>query len=218
MCEPVTITMGVMAAAGAATSIMGQQQQKKAAEGYENEKTRAVDYQISETRKRATDDYINQVRLEQTQQRQEQEAVVEKSSDLHRQGTAAVATGAASAAERNVAGGRTLDSILADYRFQEEFEIGRLRENQKLKNLQHAERVKQYQTQYYNRSTQVQPYQKKPIQPVDYFGPIFGAVGQTINTGVATGAFKNMFSDAGAGGGGGAIDWTTTPTNPEEYR
>jgi hypothetical protein len=184
-----------MAAAGAAASIAGQQQQKKAAEGYENEKSRAVDYQAAETRRRATADYINQVRLEETQQRQEEQAVVEKSGDLARQTNAAVATGMASAAERNVAGGRTLDSVLDDYRFQENMEIGRMKENQRLKNLQHRERMSVYERQYYNNATSVQPYQKRPVQPVDYFGPIFGAVSQTANTFVRTGGAENLFRE-----------------------
>jgi hypothetical protein len=204
-CEPVAITMGVMAVAGAAASIAGQEQQKQAAEGHEREKSRAVDFQISETRKRATDDYINQVRLEQTQQRQEQEAIVEKSSDLARQATAAAATGMASAAERNVAGGRTLDSILADYRVQEDFETGRLKENQRLRDRQHAERIRAYGNQFKYNASSVHPYQQRPVQPVDYFGPIFGAIGQTANTAVRTGAVQNMLS----GSGSGSDPWTT---------
>jgi hypothetical protein len=198
MCEPVTISMGVMAAASATAAIVGQQQQKKAAKSYEDQQSRASDYRISETRKRATDDYLNQVRLEQTQQRQEQEAVVEKSADLARQGATTVATGEASAAERGLGGGRTVEAILADYRFQEELEIGRMDANQKLKDQQHSENLRSYETRYYNAATSVQPYQKKPIGPVDYFTPVFGAIGQTMSTGVNTGAFKGMMSGSKA--------------------
>jgi len=186
--------MGVMAAAGAAASIAGQHQQRKASKSYEDSQSRAVDYRITETRKRATDDYLNQVRLEQTQQRQEEEAVVEKSMDLARQTNDAVATGVASAAERGIAGGRTVESILFDYRFQEDIEIGRMRENQELRNRQHAENLSTYKTRYYNQASSIQPYQQKPIAPVDYFTPIFGAFGQTINTGVNTGTFKSLMT------------------------
>lgn len=190
MCEPVTISMGVIAAASAATAIIGQQQQKKAAKGFENQKKQATDFQISETRKRATDDYLNQVRVEQNQQRQEQEAVVEKSGDVAKQGNAAVATAQASAAERGIGGGRSVDQVLADYRLQQDVEVGRLERNQGMKDQQHVENLRGFDTQYNNRASSITPYQEKPVAPVDYFGPIFGAAATTLSTGAATGAFK----------------------------
>jgi hypothetical protein len=188
MCEPVTI-MGGLAAAGAATSIMGQMQAHKAGESVEEARRIEQENMIAENRRRTTNDYLTQTRLERDQQSQEEAAVAMKGADIAKETRRTVATGTASAAERGVSG-RTIDDIAADYDFQANEETGRLKQNQADANRQHEEAIKGYGTQYSNRIADVRPYVKQPVKPVDYFGPIFGAASQTLGTGVASGAFK----------------------------
>lgn len=186
MCEPVTISMGVMAAVGAGLNIAGQSEQNKAAKGMEKNKQAAQADLIEENRRRATKDYLRQVNAEQLQQRQETESVAEKSYDLMRQSRKTVATGMASAAERGVSG-RTVDQIASDYNFQADLEIGRIKENQKNANIQHQRKLQGFRDEYDYRASAVKPYTPKPVAPVDYFGPIFGAAAQTVQTGIGTG-------------------------------
>jgi hypothetical protein len=189
MCEPVTITMGVMAAAGAATSIMGQQQAKKQAESVEEARRIEQENVITENRRRATDDYLNTTRMERDQQSQEEAAVALKSGDVMKETKRSVATATASAAERGVAG-RTIEDLAADYDFQANEETGRLKENQKLSNQSHSENIRGMGTNYSNRIADVRPYIKAPVKPVDYFGPIFGAGSQALSGHVAVEAAK----------------------------
>lgn len=176
--------MGVMAVAGAATSIMGQKSANKSAQSVEEARRIEQENMITETRRRATDDYLNQTRLEMEQQSQEEAATAMKGSDVMRETKRAVATSTASAAERGVAG-RTISDIAADYDFQANEETGRLKANQALSNRQHAEQIRGYGTQFSNRVADARPYMQKPIAPVDYFGPIFGAGTQVAgNAGV----------------------------------
>lgn len=191
MCEPVTIAMGTMAVAGAATNIYGQFQARDAHNATEEYRRLEQENVIEENRRRATHDYLTQVRMEQTQQQQETESVAQKSYDVGQQARLSVATGMASAAERGVAG-RTVDMIAQDFDFMANEESGRLRENQKIANLQHGENVRSFGTEWSNRIAAVKPYVKQPAKPIDFFGPIFQAGAQTLNTGAFTGAFKGL--------------------------
>jgi hypothetical protein len=186
MCEPVTITMGVMAAAGAATSIMGQQQQRQANKGMENQKKLAQDDLIIENRRRATHDYLREVRLEQRQQSEETADLAVEAQGISRGAASARSTTIASAAERGVAGSN-LDILLADFDFQQAEETGRLRINQARANQQHGENIEASRDQFSNRVSAVKPYVPRVQPPVDYLGPVFSAVGQTMQTGVARG-------------------------------
>lgn len=174
MCEPVSITMGVLAVGGAVASIAGQNQQRQMAKGFENQKKNAQDDLIMENRKRATHDYLRQVRLEQSQETQENQALAETSQDIRRDTATAKATGIASAAERGV-GGNSVEMLISDYEFQQGQEIGRLRMNQEQKDAQHRENIGGFQDQFDQRVTAVQPYVPRAQAPVDYFGPIFQA-------------------------------------------
>lgn len=176
--------MGVMAVAGAATTIMGDKASKKSAKSVEEAKRIEQENMITENRRRATDDYLTQTRLEQDQQSQEESAVALKSNDVMRETIRATSTSTASAAERGVAG-RTINDIAADYDFQANEETGRLKYNQSLSNRQHGETIAGYGKQFSNRVADVRPYVERPIAPVDYFGPIFAAGGQIAgNAGV----------------------------------
>lgn len=176
MCEPVSITLGVMAVAGAASTIAGQNTQRQMAKGLENQKKNAQDDLIIENRRRATHDYLRQVRLEQSQQTQEAASLAEQSQDVSRQTVGATGKAQASAAERGVAG-NSLEMVINDYEFQQNQEVGRLRINQEMKNRQHEESIGGYGDQFDQRAASVKPYVPRPQAPVDYFGPIFGAVG-----------------------------------------
>lgn len=191
MCEPVTISMGVMAAAGAATSIAGQSAQKKAGEQMQERQRMAVEDQIAETRRRATSDYLRQMTSERIQQQQEEASVAVKGNDLTRQATKIKGTALASAAERGVMG-RTVDQVVSDYDTQADLEIGRIKQNQAAVNLQHDQNRAIMKDQFNQRVSSVKPYVKTPQAPVNYFGPIFGAAAQTIGVGAQTGAFKGL--------------------------
>ena len=196
MCEPLTISAGVMAAASAAASIAGQEKQRSAYNTLEDRKKNAQDDVIAENRRRATQDYLRQVQGEQLQQRQQEEGVAEKSFDIARQAGKTESTALASAAERGVAG-RSVSQIVSDYDFQADLEIGRIKENQKLANIQHGQRIQGYGDEFSARVSAVKPYIPSPAAPVDYFGPIFGAVSQTATTAVASNNAQNgrLFRD-----------------------
>lgn len=180
MCEPTTIVAGTMMAAGAVSSIVAQNNARQVAKGNENAMKNAVDDQIIENRKRATNDYLRDVRLEELQSDQENRAVMEKSGDIARNTLEAKGTTVASAAERGVAG-RSLDTILANFDFQQEQEIGRLRINQEMKDQQHVENAGSYADQFTARVTAVKPYIPRTQPPVDYFTPVFGMAGGLMN-------------------------------------
>lgn len=188
MCEPVSLTMAGVAVAGAGASIYGQTQQHEAAQQVEDQKAEAVNEQITETRKRATADYLATVQDEQLAQAQEHQALVEKKVDLAKAERSGRATATVAAAESGVAG-QTLLDIQNDYRLQMDQTAARLGVNQDNQDYQHKRNIDAAGTVYTNRADSIKPYQKNPVKPVDYFGPIFSAAGQGLNAGVATGAF-----------------------------
>jgi hypothetical protein len=194
------------AVGGAAMGIIGSQKANKAAKKAEEAKRIEQDRVIAETRKRATQDYLTQVRLEQLQKTQEETAIAEKAVDITRQRDETVGTAVSSAAERGV-DGRTVDQIVADYHFQASQETGRLYINQAMKNQQHGENMNQFEDQYGQRFNSQKAYQKKPIAPVDYFSPIFGAVGDLGKIAMASGAGKT----------GGSLPTSTAPAAVAGY-
>lgn len=205
MCEPVSIALAVTAAAslaGAGMSIAGQNTARQMAKGQEEQKRLAQEQAILENRSRATKDYLRQVRLENTQARQETIAMREEGQDVRNQALAASGTAVASAAERGVAG-RSLDMILSDYEFQQNKEIGRMRMNQTMKDQQHTENIGGFQDQFEYRVTAMKPYVPRPQAPVDYFGPIFGAVSQiggaTMGSGLLKPGASNLQTPASIG-------------------
>jgi len=193
MCEPISVGMGVMAIAGAASSIMAQQQAASAGDATEEARRIEQDNVIEENRRRASEDYLNTVRLTQTRQEEEHSAVVQKVSDVRQQQAHSVATAGASAAERGVTG-RTVDQIMSDYAFMASEEAGRLHENQSRADRQHGETIRAAQTEFNVRSTSIRPYVKQMQKPVDYFSPIFQAAGQTMGT------YSAVQKSAGPGG------------------
>lgn len=155
------------------------------------EEARRIEQQnaIDENRRRATHDYLTNTRLERLQQQQEVESVAQKTFDIGRESDRSVATSIASAAERGIAG-RTVDQIASDFDFMANEETGRLNENQRRANLQHDENLRAAGTEWQNRVTSIKPYIKQPAKPIDFFGPIFKAGSealQTIGTGALTG-------------------------------
>jgi hypothetical protein len=190
-CEPATILTGVslaVAAGGAASSIAGQSAQNSAAKQVESQKAEAVNDQITENRRRATADYIAKVQDEQLQQAQEMQALEEKELDLAKRERHATAQTIVAASESGVAG-QSLAAIQNDYRLQMDQAAARLGINQEQANYAHTRNIQAYGTEYQNRATAVMPYQKQPVKPVDYFGPIFGVAGAGLDMGVRTGAF-----------------------------
>ncbi|MBX3301584.1 MAG: hypothetical protein KF693_05150 [Nitrospira sp.] len=173
-----------MAGASAAMSIKGQMDAASQFNATEEHRRLEQENVIEENRRRSTHDYLTHVRQEQMQQQQEFEMVAQKSVDIQRQADRSIATGMASAAERGVAG-RTVDQIAADFDFMANEETGRLKENQKLANQQHSENIRSFGTTYSNRIADVKPYIKTPAKQVDFFGPIFQAGAQTLQTDLA---------------------------------
>lgn len=185
------------AAAGAvAGGVMGgisANNARQVAKGNENARRNAQDDLIIQDRARATHDYLREVRLEQLQATQEQEALTERANDIAHTVADAKSTTLASAAERGVAG-RSLDSILADFDFQQNQEVGRLRINQSMKDQQHVENTGGYADQFTARATSEQRYIPKTQPATDYFMPIFGLVG---NLAQATKGVGNITGGAG---------------------
>jgi hypothetical protein len=185
MCEPISMTalIGGAAAGGAVTNIIGQNTTRQMNKGFENQKKIAQDDLIVENRSRATKDYLRQVQLEQLQETQEGQALNEEASDIAKGTRSTEGQARASAAERGVAG-NSVETIINDYEFQQNQEIGRLRQNQAMKGAQHVENVEGYKDQFDQRIAAVKPYVPRVQPPVDYFGPIFGAVSTTAQGGM----------------------------------
>lgn len=192
MCEPLTLAAAStgIAAMGAGASIYGQTQQNSAASQVEQQKEDAVNDQIAETRTRATSDFLAKVQDEMLQQSQEQQALAEKENDLAKAERAGVSTSTVSAAESGVAG-QSLAAIQNDYRLQMDEAAARLGVNQKNADYAHTRMIEAYRTEYNNRANSIKPYQKNPVKPVDYFGPIFNVASAGLDMGVRTGAFIN---------------------------
>jgi hypothetical protein len=163
------------AVGGGALGVIGASQQNKANAAFENQKKNAQDDLIIENQRRATHDYLRQVRLEQLQATQEAQSVAEQSQDVRKQAAGATGQARADAAERGVAG-NSLEMIVNDYEFQQNQEIGRLRQNQEMKNAQHGENIAGFKDQFDQRVAAVRPYIARAQPPVDYFGPVFGVV------------------------------------------
>jgi hypothetical protein len=177
-----TAVVGGLAAGGAVTNIIGQNTTRQMNKGFENQKKNAQDDLIIENRKRATHDYLRQVRLEQSQEVQETASLNEQGQDISKQAASATGQARSDAAERGVAG-NSLEMIVNDYEFQQNQEVGRLRQNQEMKNTQHKENIAGFNDQFDQRIAAVKPYVPRVQPPVDYFGPIFGAASTTASAG-----------------------------------
>ena len=178
--------MAAATTASAVTGLVGANTARQAAKGAENAKKNAQDDLIMENRKRATKDYLREVRLEQLTQQQETEVLAEKSFDVAKNTIDAKGQTEASAAERGV-GGRSLDMVLADFDFQQNQEVGRMRINQEKANAQHGENIETYKDQFTERASAIKPYVPRVQPPVDYFGPIFGALAGNASASMAKG-------------------------------
>lgn len=191
MCEPASLTIASMAiaGAGAGASILGQQSQNSAAKQVEKQKENAVERQISENRRRASEEYVQSVMDEQLQQRQENEALVEQNIDLARTERDAVAKSNVAAGESGVAG-QSLAAIQNDYRFQMDQAAGRLGISQAWRDHQHSRNIDAAGRTYENRVASVQPYAQQPVKPIDWYGPIFSAAGQSLDVATRVGAFR----------------------------
>jgi hypothetical protein len=207
-CEPTTAIAATAMAGGAITNIIGQNNARQVAKGNEAAKKNATDDQIMENRRRATHDYLRDVRLENLQATQETEAMNEKANDAAHVTADAKGTAVASAAERGVAG-NSLDSILNDFDFQQNQEVGRLRVNQAMKDQQHQENIAASGDEFSARASAIQPYIPRIQPPVDYFTPIFG-----LGAGLAGGT-KGLGSIMGSlkGPGFGAASSSPTVAN-----
>lgn len=201
------------AVAGAAMGIIGSRAANKNAKAVEENRRIAQEQAMAENRRRATTDYLNQIRLENVQMAQEHTALVEKTHDLKMNTDQAASAANVSAAERGV-GGRSLDQIIADYHAQNDLEVSRLNENQTMRDYQHGQTVQGADRAYWNRVTGMQPYQKQPVAPVDYFSPAFKLVGDLGKIGMASGVGqtqtnplpKSTTSSAPASSSGYALD------------
>lgn len=184
-CDPVTATAGagLLSAGSAVTSIIGQNTNRQLQKGTENQRFLARQDQIAENQKRATADYLAQVSDENLKMTQEHQSNAEQFNDNTKTQRRGDADAEVAAAEGNVAG-HNLDAIHNDYQMQTDFVNGRIATNQQWADYQHTRNDQGYANAYYNRATSIQPYQKAVQPPVDYFGPIFGAAGNTTRTGL----------------------------------
>ncbi len=206
-CDPLTMMIvgGGMQAGQAGMDIYGQFQARDTHKAVEESRRQQQEINIEENRRRATHDYIESARLEQTQQAQEEESVAMQSFDIAQGSRRSTATGMASAAERGIAG-RTVEQIAADFDFMANEEAGRLKQNQQISNQQHRENIRAMGTEHSNRIASVKPYIPTPAAPIDFFGPIFKAGAQTLggstNIAQAAGGWDKVLPTGGSGGGG----------------
>ena len=175
------------AVVGAGMGIMSANSSRQANKAYQDQQKAAQDLVILENRKRATHDYLREVRLEQLAEVQETAAMGEHANDISKQAAIAKGTAVASAAERGVSGA-SLDTILSDYEFQQNQEVGRLHINQQMRNAQHGEAIGSYRDQFDERVSMAKPYVPRPQNPVDYYGPIFGAATTVARAYMASGS------------------------------
>jgi hypothetical protein len=176
-----------IAGASAGTSILGQRAQNEAAQQVEDQRADAVEDQRTETRKRATADYLATIQDIQLQQSQERQALAEEEMDLSRKERHAIGQVKVAAAEAGVSG-QSLAAIQSDYRMQMDQAAGRLGINQQNRDYAHTRDIEAAGVTYKNRVTSVAPYQRQPVKPVDYFGPIFGVANAGLDAGIRTGA------------------------------
>jgi hypothetical protein len=163
MCDPISMTAGtaLLAGEGAAFNIIGQNTTRQLNKHFEDEKKNSQDDLIIENRKRATHGYLRTVRLEQLQQTQETESAAEQSNDIAKPTDATKGQAPASAAKRGVSG-RSLDMILSDYEFQQNQEVGRLRQNQDMKNQPYTEEIGGMKDNFDYRVASVKPWFHNP--------------------------------------------------------
>lgn len=174
--------MNSIAAGGAGiTQMIGANTERQMVKGVENQKKNAQDEVIIENRKRATHDYLREVRLEQLAESQEHAALTESSNDVVKQTEATKGEARSSAAERGVAG-NSLETLISDYEFQQNTEVGRLRINQKMKDLQHGEAKAGFEDQFNYRVAAEKPYVPRVPPAVDYFGIAFQALGTSAQS------------------------------------
>jgi hypothetical protein len=183
------------AVVGAGMSIMSASASNKANKAYQDQQKAAQDLVILENRKRATHDYLREVRLEQLSEVQEETALGEKAYDISKATAATKGTAVASAAERGVSG-QSLDTVLSEYEFQQNQEVGRLRINQTMRNAQHGENIGSYRDQFDERVSMAKPYIPRPQNPVDYYGPIFGAASTVAKAYMASGGGQTPTANA----------------------
>jgi len=176
MCEPVSLTLAGVALASAATSVIGQNQQRQAQKGYQNELRIANEAQMDENRSIATTAYLDQAAQANNNLAQEREASAVAGQDYSTQRHKAQGEVNAAAAESGV-GGLALDGLLADFHRQEGMFRGHNDQNLIFKQQQTATAIKGEQTQAAARIAQIKPYIPAPLAPVDYIGPALSAVG-----------------------------------------
>lgn len=185
LCDPVSMTVASagLAGGGAVSSIIGQNTSRQMAKGTQNQLFLARQQQIAENQRRATADYIQQTSDENLKMTQEHQSLAEQKNDNTKTQRRGDAEANVAAAEGNVAG-HNLAEIHSDYQQQTDFINSRLEANQQWADYQHTRDDQAYLDQYLNRATSIQPYQEQVQAPVDYFGPVFGAMGQTASAGM----------------------------------
>lgn len=179
MCEPVSITLGVLAVASAATSIIGQNTQRQAQKGYQNKLVEANKAQMEANRSIATRSYLDQAEQANNNLAQEREAAAVSNQDTSIQASKARGEVVTAGAEAG-AGGLALDGLLMDFHQQESMFRAHNDQNLVFKQQQTASVIKGDRNQAVSRIAQIQPYIPSPIAPVDYVGPFLQAGGTML--------------------------------------
>lgn len=171
--------MGVLAVAGAVTSIIGQNQQRQDQKGYRNKLVQANQAQMDENRSIATTAYLDQAAQANNNLAQERIGAAESGQDQTTKRLQAQGAVNAAGAEAG-AGGTALSSLMDDFHRQESMFRSHNDQNLLFKQQQTATSIRGEQGQATSRIAQIKPYQPSPIAPADYIGPALQAVGTGV--------------------------------------
>jgi len=184
----------VAAAASASMSIVGQQQQRKSMQQYQDLQVKANEAQMRENRALATKAYLDQAVAANEGLAQSAQATAAANFDARVKRLQAEGSAKAAAAEGGVEG-LSLQSILADFHRQEDMMLTRNEQNLLFKKQQTANEIEGFGNQAAGRIAQVKPYIPGPVAPVDYAGPILGVVNTGVGTYLRIKSPKTFFED-----------------------
>lgn len=175
--------------------MVGQNTQRQAQKGYQNNLVEANKEQMSENRTIATTAYLDQAAQSNVALAQEREAAAQSNQNTATQGLQARGAVQAAGAESG-SGGLALDSLMADFNRQEGMFRASNDRNLLFKQQQTASYNQSQMVQAQGRIAEIRPYIPSPIAPVDYIGTSLQAA-QSITSSV--GASKIAQNNAARG-------------------
>lgn len=207
MCEPVSITLGVIAVAAAASGAYGAKTSADAQSKYQQDLGTATNSRIAQNRALAWQDYKNKILQEQVGVDQARAKNAFQLQDLNTMGLKTRSLARVSAAEGGVEG-NSLGVLLQDYSSQNARGRDKSNLNQTFIDQKTASNIRSYGIEYVGRSNSIQPFIPSPVAQPNYVGYGLQAAGGVL------GAYQGAMNKPDTGA---KVDWETTPKNPYEY-